>query len=137
VDPFGDQGRVESPLLVHCAHANHVVAVFYLGCVDSIDLLVTIILTDPFARQTRDWNLREEPLRAFECTASRPHVAVGGWLFFCRMAHAVTDGDTIVLADFTNTTGDPVFGCYGRRFPYNWNNCPSASPSVDAWVADV
>jgi eukaryotic-like serine/threonine-protein kinase len=35
--------------------------------------------------------------------------AVGGWLFFSRKAHALTDRDTIVLADFTNTTGDTVF----------------------------
>ena len=33
----------------------------------------------------------------------------GGWLFFSRKAHALSDKDTIVLADFTNTTGDPVF----------------------------
>jgi len=36
-------------------------------------------------------------------------LAVGGWLFFSRKAHALTDKDTIVLADFTNTTGDIVF----------------------------
>jgi serine/threonine protein kinase/tetratricopeptide (TPR) repeat protein len=36
-------------------------------------------------------------------------LAVGSWLFFSRKAHALTDKDTIVLADFTNTTGDPVF----------------------------
>jgi Tfp pilus assembly protein PilF/predicted Ser/Thr protein kinase len=36
-------------------------------------------------------------------------MAVSGWLFFSRKAHALTDKDTIVLADFTNTTGDPVF----------------------------
>jgi eukaryotic-like serine/threonine-protein kinase len=36
-------------------------------------------------------------------------LAVGGWLFFSRKATALTDKDTIVLADFTNTTGDPVF----------------------------
>jgi len=36
-------------------------------------------------------------------------LAVGGWLFFSRKAQALTDKDTIVLADFTNTTGDPVF----------------------------
>jgi eukaryotic-like serine/threonine-protein kinase len=36
-------------------------------------------------------------------------LAVGGWLFFTRKAHALTDKDTIVLADFTNTTGDSVF----------------------------
>ena len=36
-------------------------------------------------------------------------LAVGGWLFFFRKAHALTDRDTIVLSDFTNTTGDTVF----------------------------
>ena len=36
-------------------------------------------------------------------------LAVGGWLFFFRKAHVLTDKDTIVLADFTNTTNDPVF----------------------------
>jgi len=36
-------------------------------------------------------------------------LVVGGWLLFSRKAHALTDKDTIVLADFTNTTGDEVF----------------------------
>jgi eukaryotic-like serine/threonine-protein kinase len=36
-------------------------------------------------------------------------LAVGGWLFFARRVHALTNKDTIVLADFTNTTGDTVF----------------------------
>ena len=36
-------------------------------------------------------------------------LAMGGWLFFSRKAHALTDQDTIVLADFTNSTGDTVF----------------------------
>jgi len=36
-------------------------------------------------------------------------LAVGGWLFFSRKAHALTDKDTIVLADFTNKTSDEVF----------------------------
>jgi len=36
-------------------------------------------------------------------------LAMGAWLFFSRKAHALTDKDTIVLADFTNTTGDTVF----------------------------
>ena len=34
---------------------------------------------------------------------------VGGWLFHSRKAHVLTEKDTIVLADFTNMTGDPVF----------------------------
>jgi len=36
-------------------------------------------------------------------------LALGGWLFFSRKAHALTDKDTIVLADFNNTTGDVIF----------------------------
>jgi serine/threonine protein kinase/tetratricopeptide (TPR) repeat protein len=36
-------------------------------------------------------------------------LAVGGWLFYSRKAHVLADKDTIVLADFTNTTGDAVF----------------------------
>ncbi len=36
-------------------------------------------------------------------------VVAGGRLLFPRRAHALTDKDTIVLADFTNTTGDAVF----------------------------
>jgi len=36
-------------------------------------------------------------------------LAVSGGLFFTRKAHALTDKDTIVLAEFGNTTGDAVF----------------------------
>jgi DNA-binding winged helix-turn-helix (wHTH) protein/tetratricopeptide (TPR) repeat protein len=36
-------------------------------------------------------------------------LVVGRKLFFSRKAHALTDKDTILIADFTNTTGDPVF----------------------------
>jgi serine/threonine protein kinase len=36
-------------------------------------------------------------------------LTAAGWLFFSRRVHALTDKDTIVLADFTNTTGDTVF----------------------------
>jgi serine/threonine protein kinase/Flp pilus assembly protein TadD len=36
-------------------------------------------------------------------------LVVGGWLLYSRKAHALTDKDTVVLADFTNTTDDPVF----------------------------
>jgi serine/threonine protein kinase/Flp pilus assembly protein TadD len=36
---------------------------------------------------------------------------IGGWLFnfYVGRAHALTETDTIVIADFTNKTGDPVF----------------------------
>jgi len=36
-------------------------------------------------------------------------LAIGGWVFFPRKTHALTDKDTIVVADFQNTTGDSVF----------------------------
>ena len=36
-------------------------------------------------------------------------LAVGSWLYSARGAHALTDKDSIVLADFDNKTGDPVF----------------------------
>lgn len=36
-------------------------------------------------------------------------LALGGWLFYSRKARALTEKDTIVLGDFTNATGDPVF----------------------------
>jgi serine/threonine protein kinase/tetratricopeptide (TPR) repeat protein len=42
-------------------------------------------------------------------------LAVGGWMFFSRKAHALTDKDTIVLADFDNKTGDAVFDGTLRR----------------------
>ena len=35
--------------------------------------------------------------------------AIGGYLLFGRHAHALTEKDSILLTDFTNTTGDPVF----------------------------
>ncbi|HLH10022.1 MAG TPA: protein kinase, partial [Terriglobales bacterium] len=35
--------------------------------------------------------------------------ASGGWLLFAHKTHALTNKDTIVLADFANSTGDPVF----------------------------
>jgi eukaryotic-like serine/threonine-protein kinase len=36
-------------------------------------------------------------------------LAIGGWLYNTRRAHALTQADTIVLANFANKTGDPVF----------------------------
>jgi eukaryotic-like serine/threonine-protein kinase len=36
-------------------------------------------------------------------------LAIGAWLFYAHRAHALTERDTIVLADFTNSTGDAVF----------------------------
>ena len=36
-------------------------------------------------------------------------LGIGGWLLFKRPARTLTEKDTIVLADFTNKTGDSVF----------------------------
>src|SRR5262249_24610789 len=36
-------------------------------------------------------------------------LTAAGWLYSTRGAHVLTEKDTIVLADFTNTTGDAVF----------------------------
>ncbi len=36
-------------------------------------------------------------------------LGVGAWLYFARKAQALTERDTIVLSDFTNTTGDAIF----------------------------
>ncbi|MGA7622258.1 MAG: protein kinase [Candidatus Acidiferrales bacterium] len=36
-------------------------------------------------------------------------LAVGAWLYFARRAQALTEKDTIILSDFTNTTGDAIF----------------------------
>jgi DNA-binding winged helix-turn-helix (wHTH) protein len=36
-------------------------------------------------------------------------LGIGGWIYYPRKAHVLSDADTVVLADFTNTTGDTVF----------------------------
>ena len=36
-------------------------------------------------------------------------LTVGSWLYHARSAHALGESDTILVADFANTTGDPVF----------------------------
>src|ERR1700693_4900915 len=55
-------------------------------------------------------------------------LAVWGWLFFPRKAHALTDKDTIVLADFTNTTDDTVFdGTLGQGLSVQLEQSPFLS----------
>jgi eukaryotic-like serine/threonine-protein kinase len=53
-------------------------------------------------------------------------LAVGSY-FYLHRTPKLTDKDTIVLADFSNTTGDLVFDGTLRQggCPYNWNNHPS------------
>jgi tetratricopeptide (TPR) repeat protein/predicted Ser/Thr protein kinase len=36
-------------------------------------------------------------------------LGIGGWLFYAHKTHALSETDTVVLADFANSTGDEVF----------------------------
>jgi serine/threonine protein kinase/Tfp pilus assembly protein PilF len=56
--------------------------------------------------------LARKPIRWVAAAAATMLViglAWGGWWIFSREPRALTTKDTIVVADFTNTTGDPVF----------------------------
>jgi eukaryotic-like serine/threonine-protein kinase len=53
-------------------------------------------------------NLRKRWTLAVAATVAVPALALAGYLYFHR-APKLTDKDTIVLADFANSTGDPVF----------------------------
>jgi len=66
---------------------------------------------EPDARLHSSMAARTRKRRYFLVTVGLTAViaATGGWLFFSRKARALTEKDTIVLADFTNTTGDAVF----------------------------
>jgi eukaryotic-like serine/threonine-protein kinase len=48
-------------------------------------------------------------LRAAVATAVLVGLGMAGWLFFSHKTHALTDKDSVVLADFVNRTGDPAF----------------------------
>jgi len=62
-------------------------------------------------------------------------LGVGGWLFYARKAHALTDKDTIVLADFANSTGDPVFdGTLGQGLSTQLEQSPYLSLISDERV---
>ena len=53
--------------------------------------------------------LRMESGRHRRGGLGRAVLVIGGWLYNTRRAHALTQADTIVLANFTNKTGDPIF----------------------------
>ena len=64
------------------------------------------------ATATKHVKLKSTPLRwvaVAGATAIVVGLAVGNRLLFPHKAHALTDRDTIVLADFANSTGDTVF----------------------------
>ena len=54
------------------------------------------------ARATKLWKIAVAALLVILIVA-------GGLYYYSRQSKALTDKDTILLADFTNTTGDPVF----------------------------
>jgi len=57
-----------------------------------------------------DWSHQLRRVLGAGATVLVVALAVGGWLFFSsRKTHALTAKDTVVLGDFKNTTGDPVF----------------------------
>jgi eukaryotic-like serine/threonine-protein kinase len=64
------------------------------------------------AAETRSKLMKPVPFRwatAVGAAVLAIGLAIGAWLFFTRKAQALTEKDTIVLADFSNTTGDTVF----------------------------
>jgi eukaryotic-like serine/threonine-protein kinase len=60
------------------------------------------------ARATKRWRIAVAALVVIL-------IAAGGLYHYSRQSNALTDKDTIVLADFTNTTGDPVFDATLRQ----------------------
>ena len=52
--------------------------------------------------------------------------AIAGAFFFSHRSRTLTAKDSILLSDFVNTTGDPVFDVErcGRRWPCNWSSRP-------------
>jgi len=50
-----------------------------------------------------------KPIASIALAVVTVTLVVGGWFLFSRSAHKLSATDTIVLADFKNTTGDPVF----------------------------
>lgn len=69
------------------------------------------LLTDRFSRPSAPLN-SPSAIRwraATGTTILAVALVVGGWMLRPHKAQVLTDKDTIVLADFTNTTGDSVF----------------------------
>ena len=66
-------------------------------------LLATAGMPRPSALKRRKWAI---PAIGVAAVAA---IAVGGWLYYTKKTHALSETDTVVLADFTNKTGDAVF----------------------------
>jgi eukaryotic-like serine/threonine-protein kinase len=55
------------------------------------------------------WTKRNKWALAAAVGAGIAALGLGGWFYDVRRAHALTETDTVVLADFTNKTGEAVF----------------------------
>jgi eukaryotic-like serine/threonine-protein kinase len=61
-----------------------------------------------------EWKPSKSPIRFPWAAIVVASIAIAGlnvscWWFFSRKTRVLTEKDTVVLADFTNTTGDPIF----------------------------
>ncbi len=70
---------------------------------------VTSVLLASSHSQTMTWRRRKKWAIPAGVAALVMMMALGGWFYDTRRAHALNETDTIVLADFTNKTGDAVF----------------------------
>jgi Serine/threonine protein kinase len=66
-------------------------------------LLATAGLRQPSFTKRNKWVI---PVAGAAAIAA---MAFGGWLYYTKKTHALSETDTVVLADFTNKTGDAVF----------------------------
>jgi tetratricopeptide (TPR) repeat protein len=65
-------------------------------------------------------------------------LAAGGLYYYSRQSKALTDKDTIILADFTNTTGDPVFdGTLRQGLASQLAQSPFLNLVSDARIAQI
>jgi serine/threonine protein kinase/tetratricopeptide (TPR) repeat protein len=65
-------------------------------------------------------------------------LAVGVWLFFLHKARTLSEKDSIVLADFANSTGDPVFeGTLRQGLAVQLSQSPFFNIDSDAQIAQT
>jgi serine/threonine protein kinase/Tfp pilus assembly protein PilF len=70
---------------------------------------VTSVLLASSHSQQMSWTRRKKWVIPAGAAAAVVAMALGGWFYNTRRAHALNETDTVVLADFTNKTGDAVF----------------------------
>jgi eukaryotic-like serine/threonine-protein kinase len=70
---------------------------------------VTSVLLASSHSQQMSWRKRKKWALPVGAAAVVAAMGLGGWFYDTRRAHALNETDTVVLADFTNKTGDEVF----------------------------